>query len=40
MAVQTQTTEVLDSFPTIPVTKEAEQLMMDQLTEKDEIPLF
>ena len=40
MAVQTQTTEVLDSFPTIPVTKEAEQLMMDQLTEEDEIPLF
>lgn len=27
MAVQTQTTEVLDAFPTTPVTKEAEQLM-------------
>jgi len=34
MAVQTQTTEVLDSFPTIPVTKEAEQLMMDQVIEE------
>ena len=40
MAVQTQTTEVLDSFPTIPVTKEAERLMMDQVTEDEEIPLF
>ena len=28
MAVQTQTTEVLDSFPTKPVTEEADQLMM------------
>ena len=27
MAVQTQTTEVLDSFPTIPVTQEAEKLL-------------
>ena len=32
MAVQTQTTEVLDTFPTMPVTKEAEQLMMDQVS--------
>ncbi len=29
MAVQTQTTEVLDSFPTKPVTAEAEQLMTE-----------
>ncbi len=29
MAVQTQTTEVLDSFPTKPVTEEADQLMME-----------
>ena len=28
MAVQTQTTEVLDSFPTKPVTEEADQLIM------------
>ena len=27
MAVQTQTTEVLGSFPTIPVTQEAEELL-------------
>jgi|GEM_PF-348228 len=27
MAVQTQTTEVLESFPTIPVTREAEELL-------------
>ena len=27
MAVQTQTTEVLDSFPTIPVVQEAEQIL-------------
>lgn len=27
MAVQTQTTEVLDSFPTKPVTQEAEELL-------------
>ena len=27
MAVQTQTTEVLDSFPTIPVTQEAEKIL-------------
>lgn len=27
MAVQTQTTEVLDSFPTTPVVQEAEQLL-------------
>ena len=27
MAVQTQTTEVLDSFPTIPVTQEAEEIL-------------
>ena len=27
MAVQTQTTEVLDSFPTKPVTKEAEEIL-------------
>ena len=33
MAVQTQTTEVLDSFPTIPVTKEAEEIL-------EEIPSF
>jgi len=29
MAVQTQTTEVLDSFPTKPVTAEADQLTME-----------
>lgn len=29
MAVQTQTTEVLDSFPTIPVTEEADQLTIE-----------
>lgn len=29
MAVQTQTTEVLDSFPTKPVTAEADQLMTE-----------
>ena len=29
MAVQTQTTEVLDSFPTKPVTQEADQLTME-----------
>ena len=40
MAVQTQTTEVLDSFPTIPATRLAEQLTMDQMTEEEEIPLF
>jgi len=34
MAVQTQTTEVLDAFPTIPVTKEAE------LLQSEEIPQF
>ena len=27
MAVQTQTTEVLDTFPTIPATQEAEQIL-------------
>ena len=30
MAVQTQTTEVLDSFPTIPVTQEAEEILERQ----------
>jgi len=34
MAVQTQTTEVLDAFPTTPVTKEAE------LLQSEEIPQF
>ena len=34
MAVQTQTTEVLDSFPTIPVTQEAEEIL--QAMEKPE----
>ena len=29
MAVQTQTTEVLDSFPTIPVTQEADQILQE-----------
>ena len=29
MAVQTQTTEVLDSFPTIPVVQEAEQILAE-----------
>ena len=29
MATQTQTTEVLDSFPTIPVTQEAEQILKE-----------
>ena len=34
MAVQTQTTEVLDSFPTIPVTQEAEEILQkDQMEE-------
>ena len=35
MAVQTQTTEVLDSFPTIPATMEAEEI----LTQEGTIPL-
>ena len=35
MAVQTQTTEVLDSFPTTPVTTEAEEI----LSQMEEIPL-
>ena len=39
MAVQTQTTEVLDAFPTIPVTKEAEELLKAQ-TESEAIPSF
>jgi hypothetical protein len=39
MAVQTQTTEVLDAFPTIPVTMEAEELLKAQ-TENEEIPGF
>ena len=29
MAVQTQTTVVLDSFPTIPVTQEADQILQE-----------
>ena len=29
MAVQTQTTEVLDAFPTIPAAKEAEQILKE-----------
>lgn len=29
MATQTQTTEVLDTFPTIPVTQEAEQILKE-----------
>lgn len=32
MAVQTQTTEVLDSFPTIPVVREAEELLKKETT--------
>lgn len=32
MAVQTQTTEVLDSFPTKPVTEEADLLMRETAT--------
>lgn len=39
MAVQTQTTEVLDVFPTKPVTMEAEELLKAQ-TEDEEIPGF
>lgn len=39
MAVQTQTTEVLDTFPTIPATMEAEELLKAQ-TEDEEIPGF
>ena len=39
MAVQTQTTEVLDAFPTIPVTVEAEEILKAQ-TENEEIPGF
>jgi hypothetical protein len=39
MAVQTQTTEVLDAFPTKPVTMEAEELLKAQ-TEDEEIPGF
>jgi hypothetical protein len=35
MAVQTQTTEVLDEFPTTPVTQEAEEI----LNREEEIPL-
>ena len=30
MAVQTQTTEVLDSFPTIPAALEAEQILAEK----------
>jgi hypothetical protein len=30
MAVQTQTTEVLDAFPTIPVTQEAKELLEEE----------
>ena len=37
MAVQTQTTEVLDAFPTMPVTKEAERILQEP--ESEEIPL-
>ena len=29
MAVQTQTTEVLDTFPTIPVSQEADQILKE-----------
>jgi len=32
MAVQTQITEVLDTFPTIPVTQEADQILKEILT--------
>lgn len=39
MAVQTQTTEVLDAFPTIPVVAEAEELLKAQM-EKEEVPGF
>ena len=31
MAVQTQTTEVPDSFPTIPVTQEAEEILQTMI---------
>ena len=31
MAVQTQTTEVLDCFPTIPVTREAEEFLKTEV---------
>lgn len=41
MAVQTQTTEVLDAFPTLPVVQTAEQILKKQeMPESEEIPLF
>ncbi len=40
MAVQTQTTEVLDAFPTKPVTQEAEEILKANQAENEEIPLF
>ena len=37
MATQTQTTEVLDTFPTIPAVQEAEQILLD--TENPEVTI-
>ena len=38
MAVQTQTTEVLDTFPTIPVVQEAEQILAEAENPEVTIP--
>ena len=38
MAVQTQTTEVLDSFPTIPAVQEAEQILAEAENPEVTIP--
>ena len=38
MAVQTQTTEVLDTFPTIPVVQEAEQILAESENPEVTIP--
>ena len=35
MAVRTQTTEVLDTFPTIPVVQEAEQILQEAEKRKE-----
>ena len=38
MAVQTQTTDVLDTFPTIPVVQEAEQILAEAENPEVTIP--
>ncbi len=39
MATQTQTTEVLDTFPTIPAVQEAEQILAETENPEVTIPL-